>query len=103
MIEPAAFGLPVSFGPNTENFREIVQELLNHNAAEVIQDEATLRSFIERQLGDPDSAAEMGMRAKNVVMNHLGASQRTVEVLSAAMEDPFGSAKLEQDVSTRAA
>jgi 3-deoxy-D-manno-octulosonic-acid transferase len=103
MIEPAGFGLPVSFGPNTENFREIVQELLAHCAAEAIHDEATLRAFVERVLYQPDSAAEMGIRAKNVVMNHLGASHRTVEVLSAAMEESFGSSDCDGDASTRAA
>ena len=103
MIEPAAFGLPVSFGPNTENFREIVKELLDHNAAWVIQDEATLRAFVEGVLSQPDSASEMGDRARNVVMNHLGASQRTVEVLSAAMEKSNTSSGFGGDASTRAA
>lgn len=96
MIEPAAFGLPVSFGPSTENFREIVQELLEHNAAEVIHDEATLLGFVERTLSEPNWSVEIGVRAKNVVMNHLGASQRTVDVLSKVME---GSLRASQDTA----
>ena len=28
MIEPAAYGVAVSFGPNTQNFRDVVAALL---------------------------------------------------------------------------
>ncbi|HEX2475937.1 MAG TPA: glycosyltransferase N-terminal domain-containing protein, partial [Lacipirellulaceae bacterium] len=38
MIEPAAYGAAVSFGPNTHNFRDIVAALLAAQAAVVVRD-----------------------------------------------------------------
>ena len=38
MIEPAAYGAAVSFGPNTWNFRDIVAAMLAHDAAVVVRD-----------------------------------------------------------------
>ena len=43
MIEPAAYGAAVSFGPNTWNFRDIVAAMLDHNAAVVVGDVAVHR------------------------------------------------------------
>jgi 3-deoxy-D-manno-octulosonic-acid transferase len=103
MIEPAAFGLPVSFGPKTENFREITQELIDHDAATVIYDQTTLQAFIKRAFTQPDWAVEIGCRAKNVVMNHLGASQRTVEVLSESLQKPIQTPTDSEAASSRAA
>src|SRR5207344_3013030 len=34
MLEPAAYGAAVCFGPNTKNFRDIVAALLDANAAQ---------------------------------------------------------------------
>ena len=42
MIEPAAYGAAVSFGPNTRNFRDIVATMLARQAAVVVADEAEL-------------------------------------------------------------
>ena len=38
MIEPAAYGAAVSFGPNTWNFRDIVAAMLDRDAAVVVGD-----------------------------------------------------------------
>ena len=38
MIEPAAYGAAVSFGPNTRNFRDIVAAMLAREAAVVVAD-----------------------------------------------------------------
>ncbi len=40
MIEPAAYGAAVSFGPNTWNFRDIVAAMLARQAAVVVRDAA---------------------------------------------------------------
>ncbi len=44
MIEPAAYGAAVSFGPNTWNFRDIVAAMLDRHAAVVVGDERSLPS-----------------------------------------------------------
>ena len=45
MIEPAAYGAAVSFGPNTWNFRDIVAALLAADAAVVVHDADRARSL----------------------------------------------------------
>lgn len=82
MIEPAAYGAAVTFGPNTWNFKQIVRSLLEHHAAiEVInKDEwaaTTLRLFnnaAERQ--------ELGSRAQQFVASQQGATQKTIELIA---------------------
>ena len=39
MIEPAAYGAAVLFGPNTDNFRDVVEALLSRRAARVVTDQ----------------------------------------------------------------
>jgi 3-deoxy-D-manno-octulosonic-acid transferase len=81
MIEPAAYGCAVSFGPNTRNFRDIVENLLAHQAAIVVSDGAELTRFVESCLMTPDEAAALGRRARAFVATQLGATNRTVDLL----------------------
>jgi 3-deoxy-D-manno-octulosonic-acid transferase len=82
MIEPAAYGAAVSFGPNTQNFRDVVALLLAADAAVVVHDGHELSAFIGRCLNDPAFAAGLGERAAGVVGRQLGATRRTVDLLS---------------------
>ena len=70
MIEPAAYGAAVSFGPNTWNFRDIVAALLAADAAVVVRDRAELEAFVRRALEEPDWAAELGDRAQEFVQSN---------------------------------
>jgi 3-deoxy-D-manno-octulosonic-acid transferase len=81
MIEPAAYGAAVSFGPNTWNFRDIVAALLAHDAAVQVADAAALERFVRRCLEDPDYAVNLGHRAKSFVQSQLGATERTFDLL----------------------
>jgi len=81
MIEPAAYGAAVSFGPNTRNFRDIVAALLAADAAVVVQDAVQLESFVCRCLEEPEFAAALGDRAQALVQTQLGATARTVALL----------------------
>jgi 3-deoxy-D-manno-octulosonic-acid transferase len=95
MIEPAAYGAAVAFGPNTRNFRDVVTAMLDRDAAVVVQDADELAHFVRRCLEDPAYAAALGKRAQELVVNQLGASKRTVDLLaglpnSARCERPRG-------------
>ena len=59
MIEPAAYGAAVSFGPRTQNFRDIVAALLAAEAAVVVADGSELTAFVRRCLAEP-AFAELG-------------------------------------------
>jgi 3-deoxy-D-manno-octulosonic-acid transferase len=86
MIEPAAYGVPISFGPNTQNFRDVVALLQAHDAAVVVRDADELTDFVSRSLDNPQAAAAMGQRARNLVLSQQGAAARTVERLTALVE-----------------
>ncbi len=81
MIEPAAYGAAVSFGPNTWNFRDIVAAMRKHDAAVVVRDSEEFSRFVRRCLEEPDYAAALGGRARSFVQPQLGATTRTLELL----------------------
>jgi 3-deoxy-D-manno-octulosonic-acid transferase len=82
MIEPAAYGVATCFGPQTHNFRDVVSLLLAADAAVVVRDGAELTDFVRRALVDPAFAAALGAQAQKVVSSQLGATSRTVDLLS---------------------
>ncbi|MEM7452827.1 MAG: 3-deoxy-D-manno-octulosonic acid transferase [Planctomycetota bacterium] len=81
MIEPAALGVPISFGPNTRNFQAVVESLLSANAAVVVQNEDQLADFIDSSLSDPVATGQQAERANAVVRAQQGAADATVELL----------------------
>ena len=79
MIEPAAYGAAVSFGPNTKNFRDIVALLLAADAAQVIRGQGQLTEFVDHCLSQPEFARTLGLKARQLVQEQLGATRRTIE------------------------
>ncbi len=82
MIEPAGYGAALLFGPNTQNFRDVVEMLLAERAACVVQDAADLSKALGDCLADPDRAREAGARAQRLVLAQQGATARTVDLLA---------------------
>ncbi|MFC1806028.1 3-deoxy-D-manno-octulosonic acid transferase, partial [Planctomycetota bacterium] len=80
-IEPAGLARPVVFGPHTENFRDVNEELLAHDAARLVADGAELECTLRELLTDPEAAAALGRRAREVVDKHRGATRRTLDAL----------------------
>lgn len=81
MIEPAAYGVATCFGPHTRNFRDIVAQFLEADAAAVVADQTELEAFLIRCLGDDDYARRLGAAARGVVARNLGAVERTLDAL----------------------
>lgn len=88
MIEPAAYGAAISFGPHTENFRDVVQLLEARDAAVVVRDGQQLTAFVRECLADPQRAAARGGRARQLVLEQLGATARTVRHLETLWAAP---------------
>jgi 3-deoxy-D-manno-octulosonic-acid transferase len=82
MIEPAAYGAAVSFGPNTKNFRDIVALLLQAEAAVVVHNQPEFTDFVRRVLSDRGFAHKLGQRARDLVRAQLGATCRTVDLIT---------------------
>jgi 3-deoxy-D-manno-octulosonic-acid transferase len=86
VLEPAAWGLPVAFGPRWENSRD-AGLLRSAGAALALPGETTLAS---RQLGDwwlggaadPAVRKAAGERSREVVERGLGAARRSAELLA---------------------
>lgn len=86
MIEPAAYGAAVAFGPNTWNFRDVVAALLAADAAKVVRNGEEMAEFVRWVLASPDAAAAMGARAQRLVRGQLGATERTIDALATVMD-----------------
>lgn len=81
MIEPAAAGSLVCFGPNTQNFRDVVELLLAQQAAAVVRNEDELRELVHRALTQPRWAREIGNKGAELVLQHRGAAAKTAEAI----------------------
>ena len=77
MIEPSAYGVPTSFGPRTKNFRDVVNQLLAQEAAAVVNNSAELERFLRDCLTSPQTMKAMGDRAQAVVLQNVGAAEKT--------------------------
>jgi len=80
-IEPAALAKPIVFGPNMENFGEIVRAFLSTGGAVQVQSERELETAVAELLENPQRRRELGARALKVVRTNLGAMDRTVEMI----------------------
>jgi 3-deoxy-D-manno-octulosonic-acid transferase len=70
------------FGPNTQNFRDVVEMLLAEDAARVVHDAADLAAVLADCLANPVRAQAQGARAQKLVLAQQGATARTVELLA---------------------
>ena len=78
MMEPAAYGASVMFGPHTANFRETVEQLLARQAACRVADADELKLRLLQDLDDPEAAAARGEAGRSFVLAQHGASGRTL-------------------------
>ncbi len=81
MIEPAAYGAAVVFGPHVWNFKKTARQLVEHQAAIQVEDAAALKLAILRLLSAPDSRRRLGQAAQAFVVSQQGATERTLDAL----------------------
>lgn len=86
MMEPAAYGVPVLFGPYTSNFRETVEQLLERGGARRVDDADGLAEALVEDLDDPETAAARGAAARAFVLAQHGASARTLAEIDRLVE-----------------
>jgi 3-deoxy-D-manno-octulosonic-acid transferase len=78
MIEPAAYGAAVVFGPHVWNFRETADRLIGLGAAIQVSDSAALELSIRKLLENPTERAQLGAAARLFVKDQQGATERTL-------------------------
>ncbi len=81
MIEPAAYGAAVCFGPNTKNFRDIVDLMLRQNAARIVHDQREIEQFVRLCLTNQVERESLGRNARELVRQQIGATDRTLAML----------------------
>ncbi len=81
LMEPAVLGLAVLFGPYNYSFRETVRALLAAGGGAQVRDEDELRAELGKLLDDPSFRAEMGRRARLVVLDSRGAAGQNLQLL----------------------
>lgn len=86
MIEPAALGRAVGFGPHVHNFLDAAEHLLRAGGAFQVRDAVELTGQLERLLTDERALREMGGRAREAVREGIGATRRTMEALQAHLD-----------------
>jgi 3-deoxy-D-manno-octulosonic-acid transferase len=92
MMEPAAYGASVMFGPHVANFRETVEQLLKHNAARQVADAEDLTRSLLADLDDPEAAAARGAAGRDFVLAQHGAAGRTLAELDRLVESSIAAA-----------
>jgi 3-deoxy-D-manno-octulosonic-acid transferase len=88
MIEPAAYGAAVLFGPHVWNFRDAAARLVAAGAAVQAADAAALGIEVRRLLGDPGERSAMGTAARCFVKEQQGATERTLALLDGLLATP---------------
>jgi len=91
LIEPAALGRAVVFGPYVANFSETRDLLLARDAAVQVADANELATAMGRLLADEKASADMGERAAAVIRTARGATDRTVDILEQVLASAPGS------------
>jgi 3-deoxy-D-manno-octulosonic-acid transferase len=81
MIEPAAYGAAVVFGPHVWNFRDTAERLVQAGGAVQVADRTELETVVRRLLRDAAERARRGSAAHNFVLQQQGATARTIDLL----------------------
>ncbi len=85
IVEAAASGHPVLFGPHMENFREISRQFVEAGACVQVADAAELRRAVEELIKDAGKREQIAAAARAVIAANAGATERTVELIGAAL------------------
>lgn len=80
VLEPAAFGAPVLFGPRHTASRDALL-LVSHEGGRSVSGAAALIEALSKWLNDSAARTQAGARAQTVVREGLGAAERSLAVL----------------------
>ncbi len=81
ILEPAAFGKPVIFGPHMENFREIAQVMKAEGGGIEVRNPKELFEVAERLLKDRSYYARVSRAAFRAIQSNQGAVEKTLQIL----------------------
>ena len=80
VLEPAAYGIPVLFGPRHANARE-AGLLVERGGATAVDDSGALLDTLRRWSGNPDARERAGITARALVDEGLGSTGRVQQLI----------------------
>jgi 3-deoxy-D-manno-octulosonic-acid transferase len=80
-IEPGALGKAMVFGPNMQNFADVVRQFLDNDGAWQVKDAAGLEQAFAELLANEQRREQLGANALRVVHENRGALHRTVDMI----------------------
>jgi 3-deoxy-D-manno-octulosonic-acid transferase len=90
VLEPAAAGIPVIFGPYVQNFSDICARLCSAGGAIQCDDIATFTAYADELLRDEHRRAEIGARGREFVLANRGAVQRVTALVEHYLDSRSG-------------
>jgi 3-deoxy-D-manno-octulosonic-acid transferase len=84
-LEPAQFGVPVVIGPSFENFRGVVDAMLEADAIRIVTPQMLSETLIAL-MRDREGAKALGERGRAAFEAQSGATPHTVEALMALLQ-----------------
>ncbi len=85
VLEPALAGVPVIFGPEMFNFKEIAERILADEAALQGQTVAEIAEAVLQLRNSPDFRNKLIAKAKAFVLRNQGATRRLADMLSKSL------------------
>ncbi len=82
ILEPAAWGKVVLFGPSMEDFRDAKEILVRTGAGVEISGADDLAARVSEFLADPEKAALVGRTGRDELARHTGSARRTAKLLA---------------------
>jgi 3-deoxy-D-manno-octulosonic-acid transferase len=80
-IEPGALGKAMVFGPNMQNFSEVVASFLAKDGAVQVKNATDLEKVLAELLANSARREKLGQNAQEVVRENQGAIERTVDMI----------------------
>lgn len=78
LLEPASFGCPVLFGPHTDDFKIMAEDLIEAGGGIRVSDAEQLSQAVRALLSDPQERLRIGENASRFVESNRGALERVV-------------------------
>ncbi len=86
LLEPAAWGRPVLFGPDVRNFATIAAVLRESRGGIEVNGAAALERVARSLLSDPVRTDALGQRARQTIRTYQGAAERNLALIRRALE-----------------
>jgi 3-deoxy-D-manno-octulosonic-acid transferase len=93
VLEPAAVGVPVLFGPHTDHFAEPASALESAGGGRRVRDSRELGQAVTALLRDEAQRRRMSRSAEQVLSRNRGAIERTVRMLASVLQRPTAPAE----------